>query len=159
MLHSWINLVTFRFNRIAFALPTQSIRQIIEMATLTTLSRASGEIIGVFHYDGQTMPVIDVCACLSMPKGILRQLAPIIIANIHGRPGGLLVDEIQAIISLPLGQIITPQEIFPSRMKAPAMLRGLVKVQNQMAMLLDLEGLQLLDQGARTEQACTGRAV
>ncbi len=139
----WMNLMIFNYYQMVFALPVEPIQQMIERASIVPIQPANEYIEGMVNYQETLVPVISLCAYLSLPKGAIRQCSPIILIKIQNGLAGLLIDDVQEIISVPRSWVIASGEIFPKGAKVLAILRGLVKDQDKMAMLLDLDRLLL----------------
>ncbi len=139
----WMNLVIFKLYRTVFAVPAEPIQQIIEMTTITPILPVQEGMEGMMNYHETLVPVINLCTYLAAPRVGFRQHAPILLAEIENRLVGLMVDEVQEVISVPPTWVITTQEIYPKRIKTPTLMRGLVKVQEKMAMLVDINCLPL----------------
>ncbi len=138
---SRVSMVTFRLDRQVFALPIKPIRQIIEMVTITPIPQVNGAVEGVINFHGTLVPVVNLCAYLSLPKKTLHLHTPIILVSIFDRLTGLIVDEVLDVLDQPESQIIHPKDILPEGLGEAPLLRGMVPAQEHMVILLDLDQL------------------
>ncbi len=140
-LNGRVSMVTFRLDQRVFALPVEPIRQIIEMVTITPIPQVNGAVEGVINFHGALVPVINLCAYLSLPKKALHLYTPIILVSIFDRLTGLIVDEVLDVLDQPDSQVIHPKDILPEGLGEAPVLRGMVQAQDRMVMLLDLDQL------------------
>lgn len=136
-----INMVTFQLDHLTFALPIEPIRQIIEMVTITPVPQMDESLEGVINYHGLTVPVINLRRHVGMPESPAGLHTPLIIANIAGRLVGLMVDQVQDVISRSLDQITRPRDILPSGLEQTGLFKGIIQLPDQAILLLDLDHL------------------
>ncbi len=142
----WLNLMIFRQAHMVFAVPVEPIQQSIEKATVFPIFLAGDYMEGVINYYETLVPVINLCACLSLPRGTPRLHTPILLVTIKDRMAGLLVDEFQKVISIPSSGVIPLEGSSTPSNQEPTILRGWVKVQDRMVILLNLDHLLVPDQ-------------
>ncbi len=142
----WLNLMIFRQAQKLFAVPVEPIQQSIEKAAVSPIFPVGDYMEGVINYNEVLVPVINLCACLSLPRGTPRLHTPILLLTIQDRMAGLLVDEFEEVISIPSSGVIPLEGSFTQSNQEPTILRGWVKVQHGMAILLNLDHLLIPDQ-------------
>jgi purine-binding chemotaxis protein CheW len=131
--------VTFRLGRQIYALPIEPVVRIIEMVAITPLPQVNGVVEGVINLRGKSVPVINLRRLFGLPLEPFRLRTPIILVQIGAQTFGLVVDEVIDVLSLTPGQIATMKEIMPEGVGETLVLYGLVHVQNDTVLLLDLD--------------------
>jgi purine-binding chemotaxis protein CheW len=137
------NLVAFRLGEQTYALPIEPIVQIIEMVTITPIPQVNNAVEGVINMRGTAVPVVSMRRHFGMPEIPLQLRTPIIIVQIDRQVVGLIVDEVIDVLSLPPERISHTTDILPEGLGQASILRGLVHIQNDTVLLLDLEHLLL----------------
>lgn len=150
-----VHVVTFRLDRLVYALPIEPIRQIIEMVTITPVPQVRDCVEGVINFRGSTIPVVNLRQHLGMPKIPLKLHTPLIVADIADRLVGLIVDDVVDVIVRPLTQIVHPQDILPQGLGETPLLQGLFQVDGRMVLLLDIEHLFQPHQAQALAEAVT----
>ncbi len=152
------SFLTFRLENQVFGLPITTVRQIIEMVTITPLPQVLDTIEGVINYRGAMIPVADLRYYLGMSKTPRRLHTPIIITSLFDRQFGLIVDEVLDVLKLPSGQIVQPKDMLPDKFTKIPLLKGILKEGKGIVMLLSLEELLKPAQARRMFQAIQKRA-
>ncbi len=81
-----------------FAIPLQSVEQVIRAQTITKLSDAPGFIEGVIDYHGELIAVINLRSRLSYPLQEVKINNRFIIVNTSDRKLVLIADEVEGIL-------------------------------------------------------------
>jgi purine-binding chemotaxis protein CheW len=139
------NLIMFRLDRQVFALPIESIIQIVEMVTVVPIPQVNHSVEGVINYHGKAIPAVNLSRHLGLPVAPLGVDTHIIVANSDGRTVGLLVDAVLSVDELPGAHIARPGDILPDGLGEVPFLSGVAHTAEGMVFVLDLERL-FLDQ-------------
>ncbi len=137
--------ISFQLADRAYTLPLESVVQIIPMLKLTPLPQAHPAIAGVMNFRGRTVPVIDMRRYLALPEHRYELHTPILL--IEGRLRtrtqtiGLIVDEVQEVLEIPLERIDALSEILPDGVGKIPMLYGMTHTVNGPLLLLNLAQL------------------
>jgi purine-binding chemotaxis protein CheW len=142
------NLVAFRLSEQVYALPIESVVQIIEMVMITPVPLAAPSLQGVINVRGATVPVVNLRCHLGLPRTDLRPDTPIILARIDGRSIGLIVDEVIDVLSIPSEQWARQVDILPQGLDETPGLSGLAQTAYGMVLALDPDRLFSLDRAA-----------
>lgn len=135
------DLVTFRLDQQAYALPITPVNRILEMVAITPVPQVRRPVVGVINLHGSTVPVVDMRQHFGLPE-VPWQLDPhIVLVQINGRQVGLIVDEVLDVLSLPGDQITPPANILPEELGEVPLLRGLAHTPNGTVLVLDLTHL------------------
>lgn len=146
--------VTLRLDQHTYALPVESIAQIIEMVTITPLPQVNYVLAGVIIVRGATVPVIDLRGVLGLASARRELHTPIVLVQIDGREVGLIVDAVLDVRAVEREQVVCPQNILPEGLGAAPLIEGLIRDQAGTVLLLDLAQLfQPLPGGGLAVQA------
>lgn len=138
--------VSFRLADKTYALPLTTVAQIIPMVTITPLPHAPQAVEGVMNFHGDAVPVIDLRRCLGMPEATPNLHTPIILAMVQGRTLGLIVDEVLGIVSVPRERVAALDDVLPQGLGDVPLLDGLIHMQEDTMLLLNLAHLFSADQ-------------
>jgi purine-binding chemotaxis protein CheW len=140
------NLVTFRLHQQTYALPIESIEQIILMVTTIPVPQANDAVEGVINVRSRAVPLVNLGHHFDQSKVPLQLHTPIILAQIKGRMVGLIVDEVIDVLSLTAEQIARPADVLPEELGEVPILQGLACISGSMVPLLNPEYIFLPDQ-------------
>ncbi|MBN1486530.1 MAG: purine-binding chemotaxis protein CheW [Anaerolineae bacterium] len=135
------NIVSFRLNQKTYALPLQSVVQIIPMVALLPLPQAHQAIEGIMNFRGNAVPVINMRRYLGFPEATLQLHTPIVLLRIDNRVIGLIVDEVTDIASIPAQKIAPLAEILPDGLGQIPILEGLIQLDSESKLLLNIQHL------------------
>lgn len=135
------DLVVFRLAHQTYALPIEPIVRIIEMVTITPIPQLSNVVEGVINVRGVAVPVINLRRHFGLPDVAWGLRTPIILVQIGEQTFGLIVDEVIDVLSLSANQVSRVADILPEVMSEEPIVRGVVHVQGDTVLLLDVEYL------------------
>jgi len=135
------SLVTFRLGQQAYALPIESIVQIVEIVTIVPIPRINHSVEGVINYHGKAIPAVNLRRHLGLPVVPFGLDTHIMVAESAGRTIGLLVDQVLSVSELPDAEISNPGDILPDGLGEVPFLSGVTHVTGEMVFVLDLEHL------------------
>lgn len=125
--------VLFHVGRDRYALPLDAVREvIIAPRHYTRVPHASAEVKGVMTLRGRVVPVVDLARLLKVDDEAVRP-GKIVLLELGRRDLGLLVSEVDGIEAIELVERVASQ--------ASALVRGLTRVGDQPASVLDVQGL------------------
>ncbi|MCD4813113.1 chemotaxis protein CheW [bacterium] len=108
-------VVTFRLAREDFAFEALFVREIIRHQEINQLPKMPPFIEGLIKYRGIVVPIMNLAAKLQQASQTLSDESRIIVVECASQIFGLLVDEVEAVVQLPMDRIES----------SPAVLRGL----------------------------------
>jgi purine-binding chemotaxis protein CheW len=135
------NLVVFRLNLIHYAITVETIRQIIEMVTITPVLQTGTWMEGIINYHGHSIPVINLRRHFGMEVAPYRWHTPIILINLVEHVVGLIVDDVLDVTIVSDEQIIDPHSIIPPGIPETPLLKSIILADNKIILLLDLAHL------------------
>jgi purine-binding chemotaxis protein CheW len=150
------DLVAFRLGRQTYALPIEPIVRIIEMVTITPIPQVSSTVEGVINVQGAAIPVVNLRRHFGLPEVPVGLRTPIIIVQVGKQKFGLIVDEVIDVLSLLAEKVVRVADILPEGVGEAPILGGLVHVEGDTVLLLDIKHLLLPGQAqALVEAAAT----
>jgi purine-binding chemotaxis protein CheW len=135
------NLVTFRLNRVHYAIPIEPLQQIIEMVTITPVLKTEAWMEGVINYHGLSIPVVNLRRHFGLDVIPYRWHTPIMLVNISGRLVGLIVDDVLDVLAVPRDQISDPHMILPTGVPETSLLKGIIQMGDDITLLINLSHL------------------
>ncbi len=128
-----IQLVAFQLGREEYAIEVSQVREIISMVDVTRMPNAPGYIKGVINLRGQILAVIDLAERLDILPG--EGDRRIIVAEVGDNRVGMIVDYVSEVLRVPASSV-EPNPVL-SREGESGMIKGVIKLQNRLLVLLD----------------------
>ncbi len=95
-------LLAFDLRGAAYAVPMESVREIVRLRPITPIPRVPDQIRGVISLRGEIVQVIDVRRRLGMPPGEPTRASRILLVRGgDGTAAGLLVDAVTEVLRVP----------------------------------------------------------
>ena len=152
------NLVTFRLGQQTYALPIESVVQIIPMITITSIPQVNHTVEGAINVRGTAVPVVNLRRHLGLRKTALRLHTPILLVQNGQGMVGLIVDKVIEVLSLPADEVADFADFLPGRLGVVPILQGLAYIQNSTVLLLNPDHLCLPHQAYALAHAAMGPA-
>ncbi|MCW7071714.1 MAG: chemotaxis protein CheW [Methanophagales archaeon] len=133
--------VIFRLGEEEFGVEVKNIKEIAKMTTITRVPRAPDFIEGVINLRGSLATVVNLRKRFRFgfePRGETEADSRIIIAELGGKPVGMLVDAATEVLRIPVSEIEATPEMVTTEV-SKKYLKGVGKVENRLIVLLDLE--------------------
>ncbi len=138
-LETW---VTFRLAGEVFALPVTAAREILRVSTITRVPHAPHTVRGIINMRGRVVPVVDFRVRLGLPEATVSPKSRILITSTRNRLLGLLVDEVEQVLSLDLNAVTpAPSDVMTERSEY---IIGVCHLDNRLLILLDVERVLLV---------------
>lgn len=90
-----------------YALPLEQVLEVALMVDVDPIPGAPEWVAGLIDYRGTITPVVDTRARLGMARGELDLSTPMILASTSSGVLGLIVDEVEALLSFPASEIVS----------------------------------------------------
>ncbi|MBS4097236.1 MAG: chemotaxis protein CheW [Sulfuricella sp.] len=140
--------LTFMLGEEMFAIGILAIREIIEYGYLTEVPLTPPFIRGVLNLRGAVVPVIDLVVRFGREPRESTKRTCIVIVEIEsddrGQEMGVVVDAVNEVLEIPLGDIEPPPE-FGARIRSD-FIKGMGKINGKFVILLDVNRVLLLDE-------------
>jgi purine-binding chemotaxis protein CheW len=132
-------LIAFRIGDQEFCVDIMSVREIRGWTPATALPHSPGFVLGVINLRGAVLPIIDLSSRLGMKAADPTARHVIIVAQVHKKVVGLLVDAVSDILSVTSQNIQPTPEVSSELDKSFA--RGVLAIEGRMICLIELEAL------------------
>jgi purine-binding chemotaxis protein CheW len=140
-----VTLLTFVVANQVYGLPVTNVVRIIEMVTVTHLPDVPDTIQGIINLQGKAVPVMDIRRRFGLSHKPYGLHTPIILASLDKeRMLGLIVDTVEDVLEVLMKNTETAAGIIPSELSMDqknAPLAGVAKVNRQMVLVLNIQGL------------------
>lgn len=146
-------LLRFTLGRLPYAVEIGAVREILQVASLTSVPMLPPFVRGVMNLRGAVVPVIDLAARLGLGSTRLAPRTCVVVVDIHradngdghGAPPqrlGMLVDAVHEVLDVPTRDL-EPVPTMGTRIHAD-FIRSMARVRGQIVEVLNLD--QALDQ-------------
>jgi purine-binding chemotaxis protein CheW len=132
-------LITFGISGQLFGIDIMAIREIRAWSPVTRLPRVPDYVAGVVNLRGAVLPVIDLSLRLGWPATETTPRNPIIVTMIEGQSRGLIVHDVNDIVSIDSNDLQQPDTIVQDHITH--FLEGVAPIGDDMVMVLDLKRL------------------
>lgn len=148
-------LVVFTLDEQVYALPLNTVMRVVHAVEITNLPQAPHIISGIINLKGQIIPVVDIRKRFGLTS---RELIPddqLIIADTGKRQVALVVDQVRGIENIISRQQVDTKETMPFA----DYIRGVVKIENELILIYDLEQFLNLHEEMELELALTKKTL
>ncbi len=132
--------LTFSLGREEFAIQVLSVREIMGIQEITAVPETPGYVKGVLNLRGKVVPVMDLRMKFDLPELDYTERTCIIVAQIEGPDGklliGIIVDGVSEVLKLEAKDIEDTPDFGPG-VQTPCIL-GMAKIKNKVKILLDI---------------------
>ncbi|WP_085315935.1 chemotaxis protein CheW [Derxia lacustris] len=131
----------FALGREHFALPIESVREILELAELTPVPLMPAFLRGVMNLRGVVVPVIDLASRFDLGNTVATRRSCVVVVELPGsetgtRVLGMLVDSVSEVVDLAADRIEPTPAL--GTCIAPGFIRGMARLPGRLVMVLDL---------------------
>ena len=132
-------LIAFRVGDQEFCVNIMSVREIRGWTPATAMPHSPSYMKGVINLRGAVLPIIDLSARLGMKPAVPTQRHVIIVAQVHRKVVGLLVDAVSDILTVTEDNVQPTPEIASELQRQFA--RGILAIDKRMICLLELDAI------------------
>lgn len=133
--------LTFRLGQEEFGVQVMRVREIMGVQEITAVPQTPGYVKGVINLRGKVIPVVDLRLRLGLPEIGHTPRTCIIVVQIDGLAGklliGMVVDSVSEVLTLQGGDIENSPD-YGSGVAAPYLL-GMAKIKGKVKLLLDID--------------------
>ncbi len=147
-----IQVVGFHLGDEEYGLDIMRVQEIILLGPITLLPQVPDYVRGLINLRGRVLPVFDLRKRFGLSSCPSSDEQRIVIANIGGRIGGIIVDSVSQVARFPVEAVEPP----PKGVMRPEenALKGIIKSEGRMVILLDID-LLLGDEIGGIEAPCS----
>ena len=132
-----LHLVVFRLGSEEYAVPINTVREVVRVADITRVPQAPAHIRGVMNLRGRILPVVETRSRLGLDVAELTPQSRVVVVDVNRRIIGLLVDAVGQVTRI--GETLVsapPEEVRASGADA---VTGVARVGSRLLIMLDLE--------------------
>jgi purine-binding chemotaxis protein CheW len=146
--------VVARVDEHRFALPLAAVERIVRAVAITPLPKAPPVVLGVIDVQGRVLPVLDLRRRFQRPSRPLRLTDQLSIVRTERRTVALLIDAAEGVIERSAGDIVAARDLDAGLDH----LRGIVRVEDGLVLIHDLERFLSADEARALDEALTAQA-
>ena len=144
-----IFLVVFRLDEQRYALPLAAVERIVCAVEVTPLPGAPAIVLGAIDVEGRVLPVLNLRRRFFLPEREVGPVDQFLIARTPRRTVVLVIDEAHGVIEREQSAVISSDRIVPGLEQ----FRGVVKLDNGLVLIHDLEKFLSLNEAHALDQA------
>lgn len=129
-------IIAFRIRDQEFCVRTTTIREIRGWSSSTPVPHSPPDVVGVMNLRGSVIPIIDLAYKLGMKSSEATVRSAIVVAEVHNRVVGLVVDRVSDILTIRAHQVQPVPEITTSFNKSAA--EGIITHESEIICFLNL---------------------
>ena len=147
-------IVSFRLAREEYGLDIMGVQEIILMGAITEIPEVPDYIRGLINLRGKVIPIVDLRSRFSLEATEPTEHTRIIVVNAAGTTLGIIVDAVNEVLRIDAKQIEPP----PSGLVGVehAYIKGLVKMEEKIMILLNVENVLSQDDRSQLSSAVSG---
>jgi purine-binding chemotaxis protein CheW len=146
-----IQLVSFRLGEEKYGVEITKIQEIILMGEITRIPQAPPFIKGLINLRSHVIPVLDLRLRFGLPETAITDETRIMVVNVTGKTIGLIVDGVSEVLRVALEEITPPPPTVAGLGRE--YLTGIVRLSDQLLIVLDVEKLFHDDEAELADQA------
>jgi len=128
-----VQLLSFELADAPYALPVESVREIVRLRPITPVPGVDASVLGVISLRGEIIEVVDICRRLGLQPIEMNRRTRIIVVNIDGgQAAAILVDAVRAVLRVP------KEAIRPSAASDSVAIESLCAVGDRFVSMIDL---------------------
>jgi len=143
------SFVVFTLDEQRYALLLSAVARVVPVVEITPLPKAPAIVLGVVNVQGRILPVVNLRGRFHLPERELRLSDQCIIARTLTRTVALVVDRVSGVLEVSDQAVIAAEQILPSM----TYVAGVVKLEDGMVLIHDLDQLLSLDEEEALDQA------
>jgi len=134
-----LQLVSFRLGQEEYGIEITKVQEIILMGEITRLPQTPPYIKGLINLRSTVIPIVDLRLRFGLPPQEATEETRIMVVNVRGKTIGIIVDAVNEVLRISKDQIAPPPPTVAGLGRE--YLSGLVKLENRLLILLDIEKL------------------
>ena len=134
-----MQLVSFRLAQEEYGIEITRVREIILMGEITRVPQTPSYVKGLINLRSTVIPVIDLRIRFGLAEADVTDESRIMVVNVAGKTIGIVVDAVSEVLRVSSEQIAPPPPTVVSL--GTEYLTGLVKLEKQLLLLLDIDKL------------------
>jgi len=144
-----LQLVSFRLAKEEYGIEITRVREIILFGEITRIPQTPDYIKGLINLRSTVIPIVDLRLRFGLPEGERTDDTRIMVVNVGDKTIGIIVDAVSEVLRVAKDQIAPPPPTVASL--GSEYLTGLVRLQDRLLILLDIDKLLSSEQLAELE--------
>jgi len=144
-------LVVFTLDELTYALPLKMVIRVIHSVEFRNLPKAPEFVVGIINFKGEIIAVIDVRKRFGLASREINADDQLIIADTGKRKVALWVDLVNGVENISTHQRVETSE----NLSYAKYIKGVVKVEDYLTLIYDLEKFLSLEEETQLEIALT----
>ncbi len=149
-----VQLVSFHLAQEVYGIEITKVREIILMGEITQVPQTPTHVKGLINLRSLVIPVIDLRILFDLPVGELTSESRIMVIDVRGKTIGIIVDAVSEVLRIANEQISPPPPTVAGLGRE--YLRGLVKLEEELLILLDIDKIFSEQESAGLDAAIAG---
>lgn len=149
-----MQLVSFRLAQEEYGIEITKVQEIILMGEITRVPQTSDYIKGLINLRSTVIPIVDLRLRFGLAQSDATDETRIMVVNVAGKTIGIIVDAVSEVLRISQDQIAPPPATVAGL--GQEYLTGLVKLENRLLILLDIDKILGEDEVAALEAATAG---
>lgn len=134
-----IQLIVFKVGDEEYGLEIGKVQEVIRIKTIKHLPKTPDFILGVMNLRGNIIPIVGLREKFGLEKKEHTNFTRIIVVNHKEKLVGMVVDEVNRVVNVPLKNIEGNPEMVHESTRA--LVRGVAKLDEQVIILVELDYL------------------
>ncbi len=152
--HGTMQLVSFNLGKELYGIEITKVREIILITEITRIPETPHFLKGLIDLRSTVIPVIDLRARFGLPEAELTDESRIMVLQACGKTIGIVVDAVSEVLRVKHDQIAPPPPTVAGLGRD--YLNGLVKLDNRLLILLEIDKIFAAEEIRELEDAAVG---
>jgi purine-binding chemotaxis protein CheW len=148
-MHTPQPLVIFTLEEQSYAAPLSAVERVVQLVDIVPLPKAPEIVLGVINLQGRILPAINLRRRFGLPERSVRLSDQCLIAHTLKRTVALVIDGVVGVLESSDQTVTTAEHVLPNL----AYVTGVVKREDGMILIHDLDQLLSLDEETAVDQA------
>ncbi len=146
-----LQLVSFRLGQEEYGVEITKVQEIILMGEITRVPQTPDYLKGLINLRSTVIPIVDLRIRFGLPTGDQTDETRIMVVNVAGKTIGIIVDAVSEVLRVSQDQTSPPPPTVAGLGRE--YLTGLVKLENRLLILLDIDQILTDEETAAIENA------
>jgi purine-binding chemotaxis protein CheW len=130
-----VQLISFRVGVDEYGLELLRVKEVVRMRQITWLPKAPSCVKGIINLRGDIIPIVDLRDRFGLKSADYTAMTRVIVAEVEGRPVGMVVDSASQVIRVPADQV-DPSPLLMGE-AARDFITGVAKVEGKLIIMID----------------------
>jgi purine-binding chemotaxis protein CheW len=137
-------LIGFRVGKEEYGLELLRVKEVIRMRQITWLPKAPSCVKGIINLRGDVIPIVDLRERFGLEHSEFTTMTRVIVAEVEGRPVGMVVDSASQVMRVPADQIDPPPMMMGEA--ARNIITGVGKIEGKLIAMIDVDRILSVDE-------------